>query len=102
MNLSVEEIGGEVLAISQFTLYGDASKGRRPSFRHAAEPGHGEALYDAYCHALDVPVARGVFGAQMTIDLEADWPSDNSAAPGGLTLQKWTTRGLLRYLSTYV
>jgi D-tyrosyl-tRNA(Tyr) deacylase len=74
MNLSVDEVGGSVLAISQFTLYGDASKGRRPSFRHAAEPERGEALYDAYCNALNVPVARGVFGAVMTIDMEAHGP----------------------------
>jgi D-tyrosyl-tRNA(Tyr) deacylase len=74
MNRSVDEIGGAVLAISQFTLYGDASKGRRPSFRHAAEPAHGEALYAAYCDAFEVPVARGVFGAHMTIDMEADGP----------------------------
>lgn len=74
MNRSVQEIGGGILAISQFTLYGDASKGRRPSFRHAAEPAHGQALYDAYCRALDVPVAQGVFGAHMTIDMEADGP----------------------------
>lgn len=74
MNRSVAEIGGGILAISQFTLYGDATKGRRPSFRHAAEPTHGEALYDAYCRALDVPVARGVFGAHMTIDMQADGP----------------------------
>ncbi|MBA2317795.1 MAG: D-tyrosyl-tRNA(Tyr) deacylase [Euzebyales bacterium] len=74
MNLSVDEVGGSVLAISQFTLYGDASKGRRPSFRHAAEPERGEALYHAYCDALTVPVARGVFGAVMTIDMEAHGP----------------------------
>jgi D-tyrosyl-tRNA(Tyr) deacylase len=74
MNRSVEEVGGAVLAISQFTLYGDARKGRRPSFRHAAEPALGEALYTAYCEALTVPVARGVFGAHMRIDMEADGP----------------------------
>lgn len=74
MNRSVAEIGGEVLAISQFTLYGDAAKGRRPSFVDAAEPGEGERLYRVYCEALTVPVATGVFGAHMEIELVADGP----------------------------
>jgi D-aminoacyl-tRNA deacylase len=74
MNRSVAEIGGAVLAISQFTLYGDTSKGRRPSFVRAAEPGPAERLYRAYCEALTVPVATGVFGAHMLIDLTADGP----------------------------
>ena len=74
MDRSVEEEGGSVLAISQFTLYGDARKGRRPSFTAAADPEHGERLYAIYCEALPVPVARGVFGAHMVIDLQADGP----------------------------
>jgi D-aminoacyl-tRNA deacylase len=74
MNRSVTDVGGGVLAISQFTLYGDTRKGRRPSFIDAADPAHGEALYDAYCDALTVPVARGVFGAHMDIDIIADGP----------------------------
>ena len=74
MNRSVADVGGGVLAISQFTLYGDASKGRRPSFVDAAPPERGEALYEAYCAALDVPVGTGVFGAHMVIDLVADGP----------------------------
>lgn len=74
MNCSVAEIGGEVLAISQFTLYGDASKGRRPSFVAAAEPDEGERLYRVYCDALTVPTATGVFGAHMEIELVADGP----------------------------
>lgn len=74
MNRSVEEVGGSVLAISQFTLYGDVSRGRRPSFVHAADPEIGEALYATYCDALSVPVATGVFGAHMVIDFEADGP----------------------------
>jgi D-tyrosyl-tRNA(Tyr) deacylase len=74
MNRSVAEIGGEVLAVSQFTLYGDARKGRRPSFVAAAEPEEGERLYHAYCDALTVPTATGVFGAYMEIDLTADGP----------------------------
>jgi D-aminoacyl-tRNA deacylase len=74
MEHSVADVAGEVLAISQFTLYGDVRKGRRPSFVEAAEPAAGELLYDAYCAALDVPVARGRFGAHMEIDLLADGP----------------------------
>lgn len=74
MALSVEEAEGEVLAISQFTLYADVRKGRRPSFAQAAEPAQGEALYEEYCAALTVPVARGEFGALMAIDMRADGP----------------------------
>jgi D-aminoacyl-tRNA deacylase len=74
MNASVRDVGGSVLAISQFTLYGDARKGRRPSFVAAAEPTLGERLYEVYCEALEVPVARGVFGAHMVIELVADGP----------------------------
>lgn len=74
MNRSVLDVGGGVLAISQFTLYGDTRKGRRPSFVHAADPEHGERCYTAYCDALTAQVARGVFGAHMVIDLVADGP----------------------------
>jgi D-aminoacyl-tRNA deacylase len=74
MNASVREVGGSVLAISQFTLYGDARKGRRPSFVAAADPALGERLYEGYCDALAVPVERGVFGAHMVIELLADGP----------------------------
>lgn len=74
MNRSVAEVGGGVLVISQFTLYADASKGRRPSFVAAAEPEEGERLYRVYCEALTVPVATGVFGAHMEIELVADGP----------------------------
>ncbi len=74
MNRSLDEVGGEVLAISQFTLYGNIDKGRRPSFLAAADPEPGERLYEAYCAALTVPVAKGVFGAHMVIDFVADGP----------------------------
>lgn len=74
MNRSVAEVGGGVLAISQFTLYGDASKGRRPSFIAAADPAEGERLYTVYCDSLTVPCGRGVFGAHMEIDMVADGP----------------------------
>ncbi|MGH8907515.1 MAG: D-aminoacyl-tRNA deacylase [Egibacteraceae bacterium] len=74
MNRSVAAAGGGVLAISQFTLYADARRGRRPSFVDAAPPERADALYQAYCKALTVPVATGVFGAHMDIELVADGP----------------------------
>ncbi len=74
MNLSVTDVGGGVLAVSQFTLYGNAEKGRRPSFIDAAAPEEGDRLYQVFCEALDVPVGRGVFGAHMDIDMVCDGP----------------------------
>ncbi|MEE8602391.1 D-aminoacyl-tRNA deacylase [Euzebya tangerina] len=74
MNRSVADVGGGVLAISQFTLYGTAQKGRRPSFVDAAPPAEGERLYEVFCDALTVPVGRGVFGADMQITMTADGP----------------------------
>ena len=77
MNLSVLDIGGSALIISQFTLYGDARKGRRPSFTEAAGGEAAEALYEMVCDkvaALGVPVQRGVFGAEMKVHLINDGP----------------------------
>ena len=76
-NLSLMDVGGEVLAISQFTLYADTRKGRRPSFLGAAPPALGNELYEAYCAALEargVRVGRGVFGAEMAVELVNDGP----------------------------
>lgn len=70
MNRSVIEIAGGILVISNFTLYGDCRKGRRPGFDAAGEPGAAEALYEkvaALIAASDVPVAKGSFGAHMQV-----------------------------------
>jgi D-tyrosyl-tRNA(Tyr) deacylase len=77
MNRSVAEAGGGVLLISQFTLYGDARKGRRPAFIEALEPVAAEALYEravAAVRATGVPVATGVFRADMQVALVNDGP----------------------------
>jgi len=76
-NRSLAEVGGEVLAVSQFTLYADTSKGRRPSFLKAAPPQLGERLYRVYAdelEALGVGVGRGVFGAVMDVELVNEGP----------------------------
>ena len=77
MNLSVQDVGGEVLLVSQFTLYGDASKGNRPSFTLAERPEKAEALYEYAVGALSaygVTVKKGVFGADMKIEQYNDGP----------------------------
>ena len=77
MNLSVQDVSGSVLVVSQFTLYGDCSKGRRPGFTGAAPPAVAEPLYAAFVTALKmlgVPVATGRFGADMQVALVNDGP----------------------------
>lgn len=77
MNRSLLDIGGEVLVISQFTLYADMRRGRRPSFTDAAPPAVAEALYEHFKDALadyGLPVACGVFGGSMQIDLRNEGP----------------------------
>jgi len=77
MNLSLPEVRGAVLAISQFTLYGDARKGNRPGFTDAAPPQKAEFLYEFFIAALErhgIPVKKGKFGAMMKVHLINDGP----------------------------
>ena len=77
MNRSLLEAGGEALVVSQFTLYADSRKGRRPSFLEAADPGQAEPLVRAFAEALrqaGVPVRLGEFGAHMLVEIENDGP----------------------------
>ena len=77
MNLDLQEVQGGVLVVSQFTLYGDARKGRRPSFVQAAPPEQAGRLYEYFLEAIarhGVPVAHGVFGATMQVHLVNDGP----------------------------
>jgi D-aminoacyl-tRNA deacylase len=78
MNLSVRDVGGEVLAVSQFTLLADTRKGKRPSFVGAAPPEEAEPLFDYFCERLRAasagPVKTGSFGAMMDVALVNDGP----------------------------
>lgn len=77
MNLATSDVGGSMLAISQFTLYGDVSKGRRPSFVEAAHPETGLRLYRRFCSQLasrGYDVQTGRFGADMLVQIENDGP----------------------------
>jgi D-aminoacyl-tRNA deacylase len=78
MNLALDDAGGDLLVISQFTLYGDTSKGRRPSFVRAAPPEAATALYDDFVRALRARIGRrvatGEFGAMMDVELVNDGP----------------------------
>lgn len=75
-NLSLKDVGGGLLIISQFTLYADCRKGNRPNFLQAKEPKEAERLYEYFCElcAREVHVEKGVFGAEMKVELLNDGP----------------------------
>ena len=77
MNLSIQDVGGEVLVVSQFTLCADTRKGHRPSFIRAAEPEIAKKTYEEFCTKLqaeNIPVQTGMFGAMMEVELLNDGP----------------------------
>ena len=77
MNLSLLDIGGEAIVVSQFTLYADTKKGRRPSFVHAAHPEIAEPLVDCFAEILSkqgIPTQSGEFGADMLVEIDNDGP----------------------------
>ena len=77
MNLGLEQVGGQVLVVSQFTLYGNCRKGRRPSFTEAAPPDLGNRLYERFlkdCEELGYPPQHGRFGADMQVESVNDGP----------------------------
>lgn len=77
MNLSLEDVGGQVLVVSQFTLYADARKGRRPSFTRAALPEKAKPLIDRFVEVMlaeGIPVKTGVFGEHMLVEIENEGP----------------------------
>lgn len=77
MNRSIDEVGGNILSVSQFTLYADTKKGRRPSFIEAARPEQAEPLWNYFNHKLEaagLTVQTGIFGAMMDVELINDGP----------------------------
>jgi D-tyrosyl-tRNA(Tyr) deacylase len=94
-NLSLLDTGGAALVISQFTLYADCRRGRRPSFTAAADPVQAEAVVEEFCSALErlgVPTAVGRFGAHMTVSLVNDGPYTILLDSESLTVPRRQTR----------
>lgn len=79
MNLDLDGVSGDVLVVSQFTLYADLSRGKRPGFERAMKPPEAERLYEAFCRGMERrlqrPVHRGCFGARMQVHLVNDGPA---------------------------
>lgn len=77
LNLDIDTVGGSILSISQFTLYGDTRKGNRPSFTGAGEPSHANQIYEQFNDKLrdaGLDVQTGIFGADMLVDIQNDGP----------------------------
>ena len=98
MNRCLDEVGGALLVVSQFTLYGDAARGRRPSFGTAARPEHAEPLYLEFCEMLrakGVVVAEGLFGADMQVEIHNDGPVTLMLERGAAGMLERAAAGML-------